>query len=155
LGVCNLVLGPAGDETNVAAHPEEIAGRLRIARGGQGPPRDLTTRAHGLVLREPDGVPPLAVALSPSCRSGPSETQVSAATLNGVQWGARLALSAVLSHFLELEVELDLLGSSYNADLSCDKMETLWTQTRRASKPLSSWVPPSAARSPPDIAREE
>jgi hypothetical protein len=26
LGVCNLVLGPAGDETNVAAHLEEVAG---------------------------------------------------------------------------------------------------------------------------------
>jgi hypothetical protein len=55
----------------------------RQARG----PGDLTSRAHGLVLREPDGVPPLAVALSPSSLSGPFEMQVSAVALNGVQWG--------------------------------------------------------------------
>jgi hypothetical protein len=88
LGVCNLVLGPAGDKTNVAARLEEIAGQLRIARGGQEAPRDLTSWARGLVLREPDGVPPLAVALSPSSPLRSSKTQVSMVALNGVQWGA-------------------------------------------------------------------
>jgi hypothetical protein len=41
--------------------------------------------------------------------------------------GAQLALTAILSHFLELEVELDMLGYGYNADLPCNEMETLWT----------------------------
>jgi hypothetical protein len=63
-------------------------------------------------------------------------------------------MTAVLLHIPELEVELDLLGSSYNANLSCDEMETLWTWTHRASESLSSWVPPSAAHSPPDDAGE-
>jgi hypothetical protein len=129
LGVCDLVLRPAGNETNVVAHLEEVAGRLRMARGGQGGPRDLTSQAHGLVLREPDGVTPLEVALPPSSLSGPSKMQVSAAARNGVQRGFQLALTTVLSHFPELEVELDLLESSNNADLSCDEMETLWTRT--------------------------
>jgi hypothetical protein len=100
-------------------------------------------------------VPPLVVALSPCSLSGPSEMQVSMVAFNRIWWGVRLALTAVLSDCPELEVELDLLGSSYNADLSCDNMETLWTRTRRASESLSSRVPPSAARSPPDDAREE
>jgi hypothetical protein len=149
LGVCDLVLGLAGDETNVVARLEEVIRQLRMARVRQG--------AHGLVLREPNGVPPLVVALSPSSLSlsGPSEMQVRAVTLNRVWWGVRLVLTAVLSHFLELEVELDLLGFGYNADLSCDEMETLWTWTHRASESLSPWVPPSAARSPPDDAGEE
>jgi hypothetical protein len=69
--------------------------------------------------------------------------------------GGGLALTAVLSHFPELEIELDLLGSGSNADLSCDEMETLWTRTRQASESLSWWVPPSAAHSPPDDAGEE
>jgi hypothetical protein len=69
--------------------------------------------------------------------------------------GAQLALTIVLSHLLELEVELGLLGSSYNTDLSCDEMETLWTRTHRALESLSSRVPPSAACSPPNDAREE
>jgi hypothetical protein len=55
-----------------------------------------------------------------------------------------------LSHFPELEVELDLLGSCYSADLTIDQMEAHWSQTHRASKSLSSRVPPSAARDPPD-----
>jgi hypothetical protein len=85
--VCDLVLGPAGDETNVGACLEEVVGRLRMPQGGKVAPGDLTTRARGLVLREPDGVPPLAMSLSLSSLSGPSETQVSMAALNGVQWG--------------------------------------------------------------------
>jgi hypothetical protein len=118
-------------------------------------PGDLTSRARGLVLMEPDGVAPLAVALFLSSLSRPSEIQVSVAALNGVRWGARLALTAILSHFPELEVKLDLLGSGYNADLSCDEMEALWPRTRRASESLSSHVPPSAARTPPEDAEEE
>jgi hypothetical protein len=74
LGVCGFVLGPAGDETKVVADLEEVTGRLRMAQCGQGAPGDLTSRAHGLVLREPNEVPPLVVALSPSSLSGPSET---------------------------------------------------------------------------------
>jgi hypothetical protein len=61
-------------------------------------------------------------------------------SINGVQWGggARLALAAVLLHFPELEVELDLLGFGYNVDLMSNEMEILWTQTRRATESLSS-----------------
>jgi hypothetical protein len=68
---------------------------------------------------------------------------------------ARLALTTILSHFHEVEVELDLLGSGDNAGLLCDKMETLWTRTHRALESLSSQVPPSTAPSPPDHAGEE
>jgi hypothetical protein len=34
LGVYNLVLGPSGDETNVAAHLQEVTRQLRLARVG-------------------------------------------------------------------------------------------------------------------------
>jgi hypothetical protein len=88
LGVCNLILGSAGDETNLAARLEEGTGQLRLTRGGQGALGDLTSQARGLVQREPDGVPPLAVVLTPSSVSRPSETQVSVVTLNVVRWGA-------------------------------------------------------------------
>jgi hypothetical protein len=107
------------------------------------------------VLRGFDEVPPLAVALSPPSPSQLTETQVNAAAINGVQSGARRALTAFLSHFPELEVELDLLGSGYNANLMSDEMEILWTRTHRASESLLSRVPPLAAHSPPDGVREE
>jgi hypothetical protein len=45
-------------------------------------------------------------------------------------------LTTTLSHFPELEVQLDLLGSGYNSDLASDEMEALW-----ASESLSSRVP--------------
>jgi hypothetical protein len=63
-------------------------------------------------------------------------------------------MTAILSHFPELEPELELLRSGYNADLMKDEMEAFWTRTRRASKSLSSRVPSSAAHSPPDGDRE-
>jgi hypothetical protein len=53
--------------------------------GGTG---DFTTWACGLVLREPDVVPALVVALYMPSLSGPSKTQVSVVALNGVRWGS-------------------------------------------------------------------
>jgi hypothetical protein len=80
---------------------------------------------------------------------------VDAAAANGLHWGARLALTVVLLHFPELESELELLGSGYNANLAKDGMEAFWTRTHRASESLSSRVPPPAARSPPNNAGEK
>jgi hypothetical protein len=58
-------------------------------------------------------------------------------------------LIAVLKHFPELE----LLGSGYNADRMDGQLEAFWTQTCQTLKSMSSWVPPSVARSPPNGAR--
>jgi hypothetical protein len=55
--------------------------------------------------------------------------------------GAQLVLTVALSYFPKLEDELDLLGPGYNADLSSDVMETLWTQIHQASESLSSCIP--------------
>jgi hypothetical protein len=55
----------------------------------------------------------------------------------------------------EPEVELDLLGSRYNTNLTSDEMEALWARTHQASESLSSRVPLSAAHGPPDGAGEE
>jgi hypothetical protein len=63
---------------------------------------------------------------------------------------AWLALTAILSDFPGLELELELLGFGYKADMMKDEMEVLWTQTHQASKPLSSRVPPSIAHSSTD-----
>jgi hypothetical protein len=69
--------------------------------------------------------------------------------------GPRLALTTVLSHFPELEFTLELLGSEYNANLTSDEMETLWTRAHQASKSLSSRVRPAAAHNLPDGIGEE
>jgi hypothetical protein len=72
-----------------------------------------------------DETPSLLVALSSTVEQ--NEGRVYAAATNGVHWGARLALTTILSHFLEVELELELLGSGYNVDMSKDEMEALWT----------------------------
>jgi hypothetical protein len=54
------------------------------------------------------------------------EGRVDAVAANGVHCRAWLALIAVLSHFPELELELELLRFGYNADLMKDEMEDLW-----------------------------
>jgi hypothetical protein len=73
--------------------------------------KHLASRAHSPLLggggRSGD-VPPLAVVLSPSSSPKLTESQVNAAGIKGVQWGARLALTVA---FPKLEGELDLLGS--------------------------------------------
>jgi hypothetical protein len=78
------------------------------------------------------------------------EGHVDAVATSGVHWGGS-TLITVLTHFPELE----LFESRYNADLPVGQLETFWTQTCQASESLSSWIPPSVARSPPDGVGEE
>jgi hypothetical protein len=50
--------------------------------------------------------------------------------------GGWLALTAILSDFPKLELELELLGSEYNANLTKDEMEVFWIRTHRALESL-------------------
>jgi hypothetical protein len=65
-----------------------------------------------------------------------------------------LALVAALLHFLELEPELELLGSGHNVNLTEDQADAHWAQVRAASDWLALHVPPSVAHSPPDGMRD-
>ena len=53
------------------------------------------------------------------------ESWVDIAASNGVRWGTRSTLVAPLSHFPELEAELELLGSMRNAALTEDQVDAL------------------------------
>jgi hypothetical protein len=153
--ICDNVLGPAGDPNRLVAQLEEAIGRPRVMRGEQGGLEGSASRACAPVLGATGEVPPLAVELSPSQSPELAEARVDAEAINGDQWGPRLALTVTLSHFPKLEVELDLLGSSYNANRSSDEIETLWAWTYWASESLSLCVPPLVTRSPPDSVREK
>jgi hypothetical protein len=63
-------------------------------------------------------------------------------------------LVTALSHFLELKSELELLGSRCNVDLTKDHADALWPQMDAASHLLTSLVPSSVARDPPNVVRE-
>jgi hypothetical protein len=60
--------------------------------------------------------------------------------MGSIGGGGRLAPTTTLSHFLELETEIELLGSGHNVDLTEGRLDALWAQTRRASKSLLSSV---------------
>jgi hypothetical protein len=96
LEVYDLVLGPVSDQTCLVACLEEAVGQLRVMQDEQGALGDLTSQDRGPVLRGSDDVPLLVVALSLSSSSRLTETQVNAMAINGVQWGACLALTIVL-----------------------------------------------------------
>jgi hypothetical protein len=78
------------------------------------------------------------------------ENWINTATTNGVQWGTRSALVVVLSHFPELEPELELLGSGRDADLSNNWADALWPLVSAAPYSLASLVPSSLAHDPLD-----
>jgi hypothetical protein len=80
------------------------------------------------------------------------EGRIDTVVVNGVHWGAQSALVATLSHFLELNFELQLLGFRRNADLADEQADALWLLVSMASDSLASLVPSSIARDPLDDA---
>jgi hypothetical protein len=68
--------------------------------------------------------------------------------------GTWWALVNALSHFPELEAELELLGSGCNTTLIEDQVDALWALACPTSNLLASHVLPSVARGSPDGARE-
>jgi hypothetical protein len=79
-------------------------------------------------------------------------TSMSMAATNGVCWGYRSALVSVVSHFLELDADLEVHVYERNVGLTEDKVDALWSRVRAVTISLASHVPPSVARNPPDSA---
>jgi hypothetical protein len=78
------------------------------------------------------------------------EGRVDATVTNKVRWGTRSALVFALSHILELDAELELLGSGRNTTLMEDQVDALWIMARSALNLLASHILPSVAHSTPD-----
>jgi hypothetical protein len=82
------------------------------------------------------------------------ESWIDVVTANGVHWGYCSALVAVVSHFLELNADLEVIGSRCSAGLIEDEVDALWSWVHVASESLSLHVPSSVARNLPDSAGE-
>jgi hypothetical protein len=61
---------------------------------------------------------------------------------------------AAVSHFPELDADLEVLGSGHSAGLKEDEVDTLWSRLCTAVDSLSLHVPSSVACNPPDGAGE-
>jgi hypothetical protein len=101
-----------------------------------------------LVLGNTDGSSSRAASLTMVAEL--LEGWIDTTAANGVCWGTRSALVVVLSYFLELKTELELLGSGHNADLTEDQADALWPLVSVASDSLASLVPSSIAHDSPD-----
>jgi hypothetical protein len=153
--ICDLILGPSDFRVRLADRLEEAVGWLWVVQvehqEPEANPKALwgsAARVRDLVLGGPTGTSSLAASLSLVLEL--IEGRVDATAANGVCWGAWSVLTTALSHFLELEIELELLGSGSNVDLTEGQLDALWTQMHRASKWLTSCIPPSVAHDPPD-----
>jgi hypothetical protein len=89
--------------------------------------RSSTTQVRDLVLKRSHETSSLAVSLSSTADQ--VEDCVDTAATNRVHWGAQSALIAALSHFPELEPELEheleLVGFGCNADLAKGQLNAL------------------------------
>jgi hypothetical protein len=63
-------------------------------------------------------------------------------------------LVTVVSHFPEVDADLEVLGSGCNTGLTEDEVNTLWSRVRAAVDSLASHVPSSVAHNPPDSVGE-
>jgi hypothetical protein len=55
------------------------------------------------------------------------ESWIDTATAKKVRWGSRSALVAAVSHFMELDADLEVLGSGCNAGMTEDELDALWS----------------------------
>jgi hypothetical protein len=151
--VCDLTLGLADGQVPLVTRLEELAGQFWVMQDERQALQRLATRVWDLVVEGSNEALSLTVALS--LTADLIECHVDVVASNGALWDAWLALTTVLLHFLELEHELELLGSEYNTAMMRDDMEVFWTRSCRASESLSSRAPLLVARSSPDGAGDE
>jgi prophage DNA circulation protein len=96
------------------------------------------TQVQNMVLGGPTGMSSLVASLSSAAELIKGCINIVAANL--VHWGTGSVLASTLSHFLQLETELELLGRRHKADLMKDQVDALWTKTHRALESLVSCI---------------
>jgi hypothetical protein len=153
--ICDLLLEPPPSRAWLANHLEEAVGRLRVELDAQREAeakldalQSSTVQVRGLVLGDADGSSTQATSMSAVAELLKGQIYTTAA--NGVHWGFCSMLVAVVSHFLELDADLEVLGSGHSMGLTEDEVDILWSRVRTAAHSIASHVPSSVAYNPPD-----
>jgi hypothetical protein len=76
------------------------------------------------------------------------EGRIDAVAANGVRWGSCSTSVATMSHFLKLDIGLEVLGSRHNAGLIEGEVDALWFWVRVVTDSLVSHVPSLVAYNP-------
>jgi hypothetical protein len=151
--ICDLLLGLPSGLARLADCLDKVVGQLGAVLAAwwevDAELEALWTSAtwvQDLVLHNVDGPSSLAASLSTVAEL--LEGRVDASAANGVRYGTRSALVTTLSHFLELEAGLELLGSKLNAVLTEEQVDVFWILACSTSASLVSHILPSVAHSP-------
>jgi hypothetical protein len=157
--ICDLLLGPQPDRAWLADLLDEVVGQLseelaawREVEAELEALRSSVAQVQDLVLGDVDVSSLLVTSMFAVAER--LEGRIEATTANGVHWGSRSALGATVSHFSELDTDLEVLGSGCNTGLIEDEEDTLWSRVRTAVDSLASHIPSSVARKPPDSVGE-
>jgi hypothetical protein len=70
-------------------------------------------------------------------------------SIGGARGGGRSVLVATVSHFWELDADLEVLGSRRSTGLMEDEADALWSRVCVSLDSLASHVPSSVAHNPP------
>jgi hypothetical protein len=109
-------------------------------------------RVLDLELGDVDGSPSLAMSLSVVAEH--FEGRIDATAANGVHWGSHSMLVAAMSHFPELDADLEVLESRRNGGLKGGMVDSLWSLVCMATDSLASHFPSLVARNLPDSVGE-
>jgi hypothetical protein len=157
--ICDLLVGSPSGPAQLAYHLDEAAGQLgaELAKWREVDIEleDLqisAARVQDLMLDREDGSSSLTASLSIAAEL--LEGLVDVVTTNKVRWGTRSALVDTLSHFPELEAELEILRFGRNTALMEDQVDALWILACPATDLLASHILPSVARGTVDGAGE-
>jgi hypothetical protein len=108
----------------------------------------LAVQIQDLVLDDVGGSSLMAASMSVVTEH--LEGRIDAAAANGVRWGSRSTLVVAVSHFLELDTDLEVLGSRHDTGLIEDEVNALWSWVRATTDSQASHVPSSVAHNPLD-----
>jgi hypothetical protein len=130
--ICDLILGPPFGWVQLVDHLEEAIGRLQMEPAGHREANaelealwNSTSRVRGLVLGRSIRMSSLSMTVSSAMEL--IEGHIDIVADNGVWWQTRSTLATTLSHFLELQTELELPRSGHNVNLMERQVDALWT----------------------------
>jgi hypothetical protein len=157
--ICDLMLGPLPSWAWLTDHLDEVATWLKVEQVTrwevEAELEDMRSSAalvRDLVLGDVGGSSLMVTSMSAVTEQ--LEGWIDTATTNRVCWGSHSALVVMVLHFPELDADLEVLGSGHNAGLAKDEINHLRSWVCAVVDLLSSHIPSSVARSPPDSVGE-
>jgi hypothetical protein len=157
--ILDLLLGPPPSRAWLANHLDEATAWLKVEQATRWEAEaeledlwSLAVRVQDLVLDDVGGSSLMAASMSAVMEH--LEGWIDVVAANGVRWGSCSTLVATVSHFPELDTDLEVLGSRHDAGLIEDDVNALCSWVCATADSLASHIPSSVAHNPLDSTGE-